>query len=379
MRVLVCPDKFRGTLTARQAAEAFERGWLRARPDDAMDLAPLADGGEGTMDALAPQEPMGRAAARRIRATVAGPLGDPVEAEAAIRDRTAVVELARASGLDLLGSERRDPRRTTTRGTGELIRVVLGEAVERVLVCLGGSATNDGGVGLARALGVSFVDANGRELSEGGVALLDLARIDMTSIDPRLSAVDVIGVTDVDNPLCGSHGASATYGPQKGASEDDVWVLDRALGHLAAVTFHDLGVDVQHEAGAGAAGGTGFGLIAFCGATLRRGVEVVMETIGFEAKLRDADLVVTGEGSLDEQSLRGKVPAGVLRAAEIARTPAAIVCGRASVRPDGVIVRSLADRVGERTALEDARRSLELVAEELAHELGDGASREVGA
>jgi glycerate kinase len=373
MRVLVCPDKFRGTLTARQAAEAFERGWLRARPDDALDLAPLADGGEGTMDVLAPPDDTGRPVGRRIRATVTGPLGDPVEAESAIRDRTAVVELARASGLDLLAPERRDPRRTTTRGTGELIRVVLGAGAERVLVCLGGSATNDGGVGMARALGISFVDADGQELPEGGAALLDLARIDASRMDPRLSGVDVVGVTDVDDPLCGPHGASLTYGPQKGASEEDAWVLDRALGHLAAVTFHDLSVDVQHEAGAGAAGGTGFGLIAFCGATLRRGVEVVMETIGFEAKLREADLVVTGEGSLDEQSLRGKVPSGVLRAAEIARTPAVIVCGRASVRPDDVIVRSLSDRVGARTALEDARRSLELVAEELARELGDGA------
>ena len=258
--------------------------------------------------------------------------------------------------------ERRDPRTTTTAGTGALLLVLLNEEVDRILVGLGGSATNDGGVGLARALGASFADVEGTELREGGASLLDLARIDTTRLDPRLGAVDVTALTDVDNPLCGPRGASAMFGPQKGASEEDVWVLDRALGHLAAVVRRDLGVDARDEPGAGAAGGAGFGLRAFCGAGLRPGVEVVMEAVGFEPKVRGADLVITGEGSLDAGSLHGKVVAGVLRAAELARARAAIVCGRVSVRPDGAIVRSLEERVGPERARADAEGSVELVA-----------------
>jgi glycerate kinase len=250
------------------------------------------------------------------------------------------------------------------------MRVLLEEGVDRLLVCLGGSATNDGGVGLARALGVSFVRADGEELREGGEALLELARIDATGLDPRLGSVDVTALTDVDNPLCGPRGASAVFGPQKGASEDDVWVLDRALGHLAAVVHHDLGVDARDEPGAGAAGGAGFGLRVFCGAGLRPGIEVVMEAVGFEQALDGADLVITGEGSFDEGSLHGKVASGVLRATALARVPVAIVCGRASLEPDEVIVRSLEDRVGPERAAADAERSVELVAEELAGELG---------
>jgi glycerate kinase len=186
--------------------------------------------------------------------------------------------------------------------------------------------------------------------------------------------VDCLGLTDVDNPLCGPTGASATFGPQKGASPDDVWDLDHALGHLAAVAYRDLGLDLQHEPGAGAAGGLGFGLIAFCGASLRSGVEAVMEAVGFDEELREADLVVTGEGTFDEQSLRGKVPAGVMRAAEPRRVPVAIVCGAAQIHPEGIIVRSLVDRVGPERALADARPSVELVAEELAQDIARGAT-----
>jgi glycerate kinase len=364
MRVLVCPDKFRGTLTARQAAEAIERGWRRARPDDDVELVPLADGGEGTLDALVPQDE-----GRRIRVRATGPLGDPVDAEVGVRGTVGVVEMARASGLGLLAPERCDPRRTTTRGTGELMAAVVAERVATLLVCLGGSATNDGGVGMAVALGARFLDAPGNAIGDGGEGLLDLATIDVRPVRASLGQVDVIGVTDVDNPLCGPTGASAVYGPQKGASPDDVMLLDRALGHLAAVAARDLGVDLSHEPGAGAAGGLGFGLMAFAGGRLRPGVEVVMKATDLERRLRRADLVITGEGSLDEQSLRGKVPAGVLRVAEIARVPVAITCGVASVHPDSAIVRTLVDRVGRAAAVSDASRSLALVAEELAAEV----------
>jgi glycerate kinase len=365
VRVLVAPDKFKGTLTARQAAEAIERGWLRERPGDDVELVPLADGGDGTLDVLAPSD--GGDGSRRITVRATGPLGDPVDAAFGLRGTIAIVEMARASGLELLSPGRRDARRTTTRGTGELIRAALDEGAVTILVCVGGSATNDGGVGCASALGGRFLDASGRPIAEGGAALLDLSRIDLTGLDPRLRAATVIGVIDVDNPLCGPHGASAVYGPQKGADADAVLELDRALGHLAAVVRRDLGIDLADEQGAGAAGGLGFGLLAFAGARLRPGVDVVMETQRFEQRLVGADLVITGEGSFDAQSLHGKVPDGVIRAARLGGVRCAVVCGRASIAPpEDVTVRSLVEAVGEQAALEDARGSLERLAAELA-------------
>jgi glycerate kinase len=369
MRVLVCPDKFRGTLTARQAAEAIEQGWRRERPDDVVDLAPLADGGEGTLDVLVPPEAAG---ARRITRRVQGPLGDPVDAEFGIRDGTAVVEMARASGLDLLSPERRDPLRTTTYGTGELIAAALGEGASRLLVCLGGSATNDGGVGMATTLGGRFLGDDGAPIAPGGAALARLARIDLREAHARVRAVDVIGVTDVDNPLCGPAGASAVFGPQKGASPEDVVVLDRALAHLAAVAARDLAVDRSREPGAGAAGGLGFGLLAFLGARLRPGIEVVMDALDLRARISGADLVITGEGSFDEQSLRGKVADGVLRAAADAGVGATVLAGIAAVHPAGVRVRSLVEHVGRGAALGDARRSLEDLAATVAAEVAVG-------
>jgi glycerate kinase len=365
VRVLICPDKFRGTLTARQAAEAIEHGWRRARSDDQVSLVPLADGGEGTLDVLVPPEAPG---CRRVRARVRGPLGDPVDAEFGVRRDTAVIESARASGLTLVGPGRRDPMRASSRGTGELMRAGLDEGVRRMLVCLGGSATNDGGTGMARALGAAFSAADGSALREGGEGVLDLTRIDLSGMDLRLREVELVGMTDVDNPLCGPSGASLVYGAQKGASEADALLLDRALGHLAAVAHGDLGIDLQDEPGAGAAGGLGFGLAAFCGARLRSGAAEVMRTVGFEQQLERTAVVVTGEGSLDAQSLRGKVVSAVLDAAALTGVRVAIVCGRADVRPGGAVVRTLVERVGPDAATSDARRSLELVAEELAHD-----------
>ena len=364
MRVLVAPDKFRGTLTARQAAEAIESGWRRERPEDLLDLAPLADGGEGTLDALVPPE-----AGHRIRRSVTGPLGDEVEAEAGIRGAVGVVEMARASGLELLAPDHRDAARATTRGTGELMAAVLAEGVSTLLVCLGGSATNDGGVGMAAALGGRFLDDQRRPIGDGGGALLQLAFIDVRPVLDAVRTVEVVAVTDVDNPLCGPSGASTVFGPQKGADPEEVLLLDGALRHLAAVAARDLGLDRSRDPGAGAAGGLGFGLLAFTGARLRPGVEVVMEAVGFQERLRNADLVITGEGSLDEQSLHGKVPAGVLRTAKTAGVRVAILCGVASVQPEGAMLRSLVERVGHEAATTDARRSLELLAQELALEI----------
>jgi glycerate kinase len=374
MRVLVAPDKFRGTLTARDAAEAIATGWRRVRTDDELELVPMADGGEGTMGVL-----VHAGGGQIVRVRAGGPLGDPVDAPLGLIDadegRLAVVESATVSGLALVSPERRDPLRATSAGTGDLVRAALDRGAHRVLVCLGGSATNDGGAGMASALGVRFLDATGRELRPGGAALLDLVRIDATGRDRRVELAQIVGATDVDNPLTGPSGASPVYGPQKGASSDDALMLDRALGHLAAVVHRDLGVSPKDEPGAGAAGGLGFGLLAFCAARLRPGIDVVMEALGLEARIARADLVITGEGSLDAQSLRGKVPAGILRVAELAGTPIAIVCGRAETTLPGATVVSLVDRVGAEAALGDARRSVELVAAELAGRASDLARR----
>jgi glycerate kinase len=361
MRVLLCPDKFRGTATAAQVSAAIETGWRRVRPGDTFITLPMADGGEGTLEALAGGE------ARRSEA-VTGPLGDPVRAAWGLRaDGTAVIEMATASGLALLDPSRRDPRRSTTRGTGELMRAALDAGAARILVCLGGSATNDGGTGMASALGVRFLDEEGRTLPDGGGALVHLTRIDLSGSDPRLSGVEVVGLCDVDNPLTGPAGASATYGPQKGADAETVWELDRALAHLAAVVQHDLGTDVSREPGAGAAGGLGFGLLAFAGARLRPGVEAVAEAVGLESAMAEADLVITGEGAFDATSLRGKVVGGVLATADVARRQAVVVCGRASVEaPPGVGVVALVDLVGEREAVGETRVSLERAGQVLA-------------
>jgi glycerate kinase len=374
MRVLVAPDKFRGTLTARQAAEAMASGWRRVRPDDELTIVPMADGGEGTLEAL-----VAALNGRTEAVPTTGPMGDPVVAPLGLvgdDDGTlAVVESATASGLALISTARRDPMRATTAGTGELIAAALDRGAGRILVCLGGSATNDGGAGMASALGIRLLDDVGRELPAGGAALLRLARIDASGRDRRLDHVQVRGATDVDNPLTGRMGASAVYGPQKGASRDDVLLLDRALGHLAAVVHRDLGVSPRDEPGAGAAGGLGFGLLAFCGARLRPGVGVVMEAVGLEAKIATTELVLTGEGSLDVQSLNGKVPDGIMRTAGLAGVPVAILCGRADIHPAGATVVSLVDRVGAEAALGDARRSLELVAAELAARAHDLVAR----
>jgi glycerate kinase len=361
VRVLAAPDKFRGTLTAAEAAAAIASGWRSARPGDEVEELPMADGGEGTLEAL-----VAALGGRILRERVTGPLGDPIEAEYGLvdGDRLAVVEMARASGLARVQEGRRDPLNATTRGTGELILAACAHSPQRLIVSIGGSATTDGGVGMAQALGVRFLDRHGVELRPGGAALLDLDRIDASALAPSVRAVDVVVACDVDNPLVGPEGAAAVYGPQKGASPGDVELLDRALARYAEVLRRDLGVDVERTPGAGAAGGLGAGLIAFLDATLRPGIEVVMEATKFEERLTGAGLAITGEGKLDEQSMRGKTPAGVIRAAGRTGVPVIVVCGQASIRPAGVQVASLVERFGSGRAFRDTRAALqELVAE----------------
>ena len=364
MRVLVAPDKFRGTLSASDAAQAIAVGWRRGDRGAEVEEVPMADGGEGTLDAM-----VAALGGERRRLTVSGPLGDPTPAEYGVVAGTdgpmAVVEMARASGLALMSPARRDPMRATTRGTGELILDACRRGGRRVLVCIGGSATNDAGAGMAQAVGIRLLDERGDDLRPGGAALRHLARVDMHGLDPAVASAEFVVASDVDNPLVGPRGASAVYGPQKGATPEQVRGLDDALRHFAAVVYRDLAVDVRDLPGAGAAGGLGAGLIAFLGARLRPGVEVVMDAVRLRERLDGANLAVTGEGSFDEQSLHGKVPAGVLHAAEEHRVPAVILCGTAIAAVPGVRVFSLVDRFGADTANERARWALEELSAEV--------------
>lgn len=371
MRVLVAPDKFKGTLTAAEAARAIATGWRRARPGDILDEVPMGDGGEGTLDAL-----IAALGGELRRVEVSGPLGESVAAEFGIAPSPAdgglvgVIEMARASGLQLLSEDRQNPLLTTTRGTGELVLAALEAGATTLVLCIGGSGTNDGGAGMAQALGAHLRAADGTEIADGGAALLDLATIDTAAMDPRLRSITVLVACDVDNPLCGATGAAAVYGPQKGASPDDVQLLDSALGHFAAVVQRDLGIDIRDIPGAGAAGGLGGGSVAFLGARLRPGIDVVAEAVGLEARVAAADYVITGEGKFDEQSLFGKTAIGVVRAAQAAGKPAAILCGIAETTLDDIEIRSLVEAVGETRALTDARSALEDLAEALSNARG---------
>jgi glycerate kinase len=363
---MFAPDKFRGTLTAEEAARALARGWRRVRPDDETEEIPMADGGEGTLDAL-----VAALGGERVAATVAGPLGEPVEAAFGLvpapEGPAGVVEMALASGLALVPDRRRDPRRTTTRGTGELILAACRAGARSVVVCIGGSGTNDGGAGMAQALGFRLLDAGGGEVEPGGAALASLDRIDAADTAPDLEGVRFVVASDVDNPLTGPAGASAVYGPQKGARPEDVELLDGALRRLADVVRRDLGVDAADMPGAGAAGGLGFGLMAFLGAEVRPGIDVVMEATRFAERLANAGAVVTGEGKFDEQSFRGKTVGAVLDAARRRGLPAAVVAGRVdSQAPAGVPVLSLVDVGGIRRAFDDAPAVLEEAAVRLA-------------
>ena len=309
-RAVVAPDKFKGSLTAVEAAQAIERGIGRGAPSlEDVRLIPMADGGEGTVDAFL------AGGARRIVRTVRGPLEQRVQAAFALEGTTAIVEMSAASGFALAGA-RRDPLRATTFGTGELVRAALDTGATSIVVGIGGSATNDGGGGFLQALGARLLDESGEELAPGGAALARLAKIDLRDLDPRIARTRFEVAADVDNPLCGPNGASAIFGPQKGASPSQVRLLDDALSHYADVAAQTLGVDRRNEAGAGAAGGLGFALIAFAGATLRPGVQIIAKLRGLDVALVGADAVFTGEGSIDAQTLAGKTVAGVAQLAQ---------------------------------------------------------------
>lgn len=324
MRILVAPDSFKDCAAAGAVADALAAGLRRGWPNLSVTTLPLADGGEGTVAAL-----VAATGGRFASAAVTGPRGEPVSARYGwLGDgTTAVIEMSAASGLELLPPTLRDPRVTTTRGTGELLLDALDQGATRLLVGIGGSATNDGGAGLAQALGARLVDDDGQDLGPGGAELARLARIDVGGLEPRLARTELRVACDVDNPLCGERGASAVYGPQKGATPVAVAELDAALGHYAEVIRRDLGRDIRDLPGAGAAGGLGGGLVAFCGAELVRGIDLVLDAVEFDARLVDCDLVITGEGRLDASTLHGKTVVGVARRAAAAGVPVIAVAG----------------------------------------------------
>ncbi len=316
MRVLVAPDSFKGSLTSIQACDAIEQGIREVFPDAQVTKIPVADGGEGTVEAIC-----SAASCIIVSEAVTGPLGNRVHADyAVLPDHTAYVEMAAASGL-LLAEGRGNPLITTTYGTGELIRSALDHGCRKIIIGLGGSATNDGGLGMAQALGYSFKDAAGNELGFGGGELGSLAVIDASGRDRRIGECEFIAACDVKNPLCGESGASAVYGPQKGASPEMVRTLDDNLRHFARVIRETLGADIADEPGAGAAGGLGGGLMAFCGARMRGGIDIILDLMEFDSKLSGVDLVITGEGRMDYQTAFGKVPVGIATRAKRLHKP----------------------------------------------------------
>ena len=311
MRIVVAPQEFKGTLTAAQAAGAMAAGARRAMPQAAIDVIPLSDGGPGLTEAIHASR-----GGTVLTATVQNPRGRPIEAHwLRLEGQTAVIESAQAAGLTLLQEHERDPRITTSYGVGQLLASALDQGCASIVVGLGGSATNDGGAGMAAALGARLLDAGGNDLPAGGAALAALERIDISGLDPRLAGARVLAAADVTNPLCGPEGASLVYSPQKGASAEVAKELDAALFRYGDIVERDAGIPVLTAPGAGAAGGLGAGLIAFAGAEVRPGFEVVAEAVGLRELLADADLLLTGEGRLDEQTGYGKAVAGVARLA----------------------------------------------------------------
>ena len=324
MKVLVAPNAFKGSLTATQAALAIALGVRDVFPQADVVQVPVADGGDGTVEAL-----VSALHGEYRTAGVEGPLGDPVQATFGLTDhgRMGVVDLASASGLTLIPTERRDPRRASTYGFGQLLEAVRIAGASKVIAGLGGSATNDGGAGMAQALGYRLLDAAGHDIPRGGSALARLERIDPAGFDPGWNAISVEVACDVTNPLTGPMGASAIYGPQKGAGEAAVRELDAALSRLAAVIERDLGKTVAEVPGAGAAGGAGAGVLAFLDARLVPGAPLVVSASGFDQKLEGANLVITGEGRVDAQTAYGKAPGEVAKRGKAARIPVLLIAG----------------------------------------------------
>jgi len=333
LKIVLAPNALKGSLTATQAAEAMAHGIARVDPAIQPVLIPVADGGDGLTEIL-----ITALHGQAQHATVTGPDGVPVRAmfcHVPAR-RLAVIEMAAASGLALLPPARRHPLLTTTRGVGELIRAALALDMGHLIIGIGGSATNDGGIGMATALGATFLDAAGAPVRPIGAALETIEHLDLRGLDPRLTRVQIEAICDVDNPLLGERGAAQVYGPQKGATPAQVQQLDAGLAQLAMVIERDLGLDVRELPGAGAAGGLGAGLKAFLNATLRRGIDVVLDLVELNAALPGADLVLTAEGQIDAQTAFGKAPAGVAQRAHALGIPCIAIAGSLCGKPDAL-------------------------------------------
>ncbi|MFA4015248.1 MAG: hypothetical protein RUDDFDWM_000326 [Candidatus Fervidibacterota bacterium] len=333
IRFLIACDSFKGSASSKQVGEAIKSGILRAVPDAHVEVVPVADGGEGTVQAL-----VDATGGRLVTATVTNPIGEKIEATFGILGdgQTAVIEMAAASGLTLIPPEKRNPWVTTTYGTGELIKAALEHGCRKIIIGIGGSATNDAGAGMAQALGVKLLDEHGKQIGFGGGELGRLRRIDMSGLDKRATEAEFIVACDVDNPLTGERGASYVYAPQKGATPEMLPKLDSNLRHFAEVVRQQLGIDVEHVPGSGAAGGLGAGLMAFLKAKLRKGTEIVFELVKLDEKIASADIVITGEGQIDAQTVFGKTPIGVAKLAKQYGKPVIAITGSIGDGADSV-------------------------------------------
>jgi len=324
MKIVIAPDSFKESMTSLEAARSIEKGFKAVLSDAEYVNIPVADGGEGTVQAL-----VDATGGDIVHQTVTGPLGKPVKAAYGLLGdgKTAVIEMAEASGLHLVPPGQRNPLLTTTRGTGELILDAAEKGVSNIIIGLGGSATNDGGAGMAAALGVKFLNRDGEEIENGGGALAEIAKIDVSGLNPKLKHIRFEAACDVDNPLTGPRGASAVFGPQKGANSEMTALLDQNLKHYAAAVKAELGCEIDSIPGAGAAGGLGAGLCAFLKAELKSGVDIVLDTLSFSELIKGADLVITGEGKIDGQTVSGKTPAGVAKRARSENIPVIAFAG----------------------------------------------------
>ena len=335
MKIVVAPDSFKGSLTAIEVSDAIEKGIREVFPEAEIIKIPMADGGDGTVECL-----VNATGGKILEEKVIGPLGNEVWAFYGILGdrKTAIVEMAAASGLTLVPEGKRNPLITTTYGTGQLIKAALNQGCRKMIIGIGGSATNDGGAGMVQALGTKLLDKDGEEIGFGGGELKKIVKIDISCMDKRLSDIKVLAASDVNNPLCGPQGASRIYGPQKGATPEIIEELDESLAYFAELIKRDLHKDIKDIPGAGAAGGLGASLIAFLNAEFRPGIEIMIEAVKLEQAIKDADLVITGEGKIDSQTIYGKAPIGVAKIAKKYNVP--VVAVAAIIEEDSRIFQS---------------------------------------
>lgn len=366
--VVIAPDKFKGSLTAAEVAEAVARGIASVAPWAELRLVPVADGGDGTLDAM-----LG-GSFEAVPVTASGPTGKPVATRYARDGATAVIELADACGLARLPGGRLDAMRSSSRGVGEVLATALDDGCRRIVLGIGGSASTDGGAGMLAGLGARLLDAEGRPVPDGGGHLTEVSSLDLTGLPDALADAEVVVACDVDNPLTGLDGAAHIYGSQKGASPEQVLAFDAALAHWADLVAAVVGTDVRHASGAGAAGGVGFAALALFGARLEQGTSLILDLLDFDSQVAGADLVVVGEGSLDEQSLHGKAPIGVATVARAHGADVVAVCGRRLIDEDALHAVGISTAYACLDMVDDPARSMAEAAD-LLEEIGANVAR----